>query len=62
MKNCPVMLLADFYKQSHADLYDKDTQRIYATWTPRTSRIEGVNKVVVFGFQWFIKKISNRKF
>lgn len=56
MKNCPVMLLADFYKQSHADLYDKDTQRIYATWTPRTSRIEGVNKVVVFGFQWFIKK------
>lgn len=48
-------LLADFYKIAHREMYPKNTQTIYSTWTPRTSRIEGVNEVVVFGLQAFIK-------
>jgi len=51
-----VMLLCDFYKISHRSLYPAKTEVVYSTWTPRTSRIDGVNKVVAFGFQGFIKK------
>ena len=50
------MMLGDFYKMSHPDLYDRESGTIYATWTPRKSRIEGCNKVVVFGVQAFIQK------
>lgn len=50
------MLLCDFYKISHRKQYDSDTEKIYSTWTPRATRMDGVNKVVVFGFQYFIKK------
>lgn len=52
----PAMLLADFYKISHRKLYDRTQGTIYATWTPRKSRIDGIDKVVVFGFQGFIQK------
>lgn len=57
MKNItPAMLLADFYKISHRKLYDRSEGMIHATWTPRKSRISGIDKVVVFGLQGFIKK------
>ena len=55
-KEVPATLLADFYKISHRKLYDRDKGIIYATWTPRKSRIEGINEIVVFGLQGFIKK------
>ena len=54
--NTPAMLLADFYKISHRKLYDRNKGIIYATWTPRKSRINGINNIVVFGLQGFIKK------
>jgi len=50
------MLLIDFYKAGHVFQYPNKTQFVYSTWTPRTSRIKGVNEVVVFGFQGFIKE------
>ena len=50
------MLLADFYKLSHKRLYDTENAVIYSTWTPRKSRLKGVDKVVFFGLQGFIKK------
>jgi len=56
MKKLPATLLCDFYKISHREQYDEDTEQIYSTWTARGSRIEGINKVVVFGLQGFIKK------
>lgn len=56
MKNYPAMLLCDFYKLSHREQYPEGTETIYSTWTPRMSRIEGINKVVFFGLQGFIKK------
>ena len=49
------MLLTDFYKQAHKNMYPKGTELVYSTWTPRASRIEGINEVVVFGQQAFIK-------
>lgn len=49
-------LLADFYKISHREQYPDGTETIYSTWTPRTSRKEGITEVVAFGFQAFIKE------
>lgn len=49
-------ILADYYKIGHIEQYPKGTELIYSTWTPRASRIEGINKVVMFGLQGFIKK------
>ena len=48
-------LLCDFYKAQHFLQYPVGTERVYSTWTPRGSRLEGVNEVVAFGFQAFIK-------
>lgn len=52
--NLSMMLLADFYKLSHRAQYPKGIQKVYSTWTPRTSRIPGIDKVVAFGFQAFL--------
>lgn len=45
----------DFYKQGHYRMYPAGTQKVYSNVTARKSRIEGVNSIVVFGFQYFIK-------
>lgn len=50
------MLLSDFYKQSHKEQYPVGTTKVYSTWTPRGSRMDGVNEVVLFGLQGFAKK------
>ena len=52
----PATLLCDFYKVSHREQYREGTEKVYSTWTPRTSRKEGINKVVCFGIQAFIKQ------
>jgi nicotinamide phosphoribosyltransferase len=52
----PATLLCDFYKISHREQYPDGTTLVYSTWTPRGSRLEGVNKVVHFGMQKFIKE------
>lgn len=54
--NYPATLLCDFYKISHREQYPEKTEKIYATWTPRTSRLKDVDKVVFFGLQAFIKE------
>lgn len=54
--NVNPMLLCDFYKISHKNLYDRQEGTIYATWTPRKSRISGIDNIVVFGLQGFIQK------
>lgn len=50
------MLLCDFYKLSHRLMYPNKTEYVYSTWTPRASRMKGVDEVVVFGNQAFVKK------
>ena len=50
------LLLTDGYKVDHRRQYPDGTTLVYSNWTPRKSRIEGVEDVVFFGLQYFIKK------
>ncbi len=56
------LILNDHYKQGHAPMYpqpsatSKGTQKVYSNETARKSRVEGINSVVVFGLQYFIKE------
>ena len=56
MKKVIVPTLCDFYKIAHRAMYPEGTEVVYSTWTPRTSRIKGVDNVVAFGTQAFIKE------
>lgn len=49
-------LLTDFYKTCHHNMYKPNMQKLFSYWTPRMSRIDGINEVVMFGLQGFIKK------
>lgn len=51
------LYLIDFYKVGHVSQYPKGTTKVYANWTPRTSRIPGADHIVNFGLQYFIKSI-----
>jgi nicotinamide phosphoribosyltransferase len=50
------LLLTDGYKVDHRRQYPEQTTLVYSNWTPRKSRINGVDEVVFFGLQYFIKK------
>jgi nicotinamide phosphoribosyltransferase len=50
------LLLTDGYKVDHRRQYPTGTTLVYSNWTPRKSRLQGVNEVVFFGLQYFIKK------
>ena len=50
------LLYTDGYKVDHRRQYPEQTTLVYSNWTPRKSRIEGVEEVVFFGLQYFIKK------
>lgn len=56
MLKVPATLLCDFYKIAHRPMYPKNTTLVYSTWTPRASRVPGINGVVVAGNQAFIKE------
>lgn len=55
MSSLPTTVLCDFYKIAHRAMYPEGTETVYSTWTPRASRMKGIDKVVVFGQQAFIK-------
>lgn len=55
MLDIPAILNVDSYKTHHVKQYSPHTEKVYSTWTPRKSRIKGIDKVVVFGLQYFIK-------
>lgn len=50
----PATLLCDFYKISHREQYPEGTEVVYSTWTPRDSRVPGIDEVVQFGIQGFV--------
>ncbi len=50
------LLYTDGYKVDHRRQYPEQTTLVYSNWTPRKSRIEGIEDVVFFGLQFFIKK------
>lgn len=48
------LVQTDFYKTNHYKMYPEGTSKIYSNLTPRKSRMQGVNHIVVFGIQYFI--------
>lgn len=54
--------LIDGYKLDHRRQYPDKTERVYSNWTPRSSRVDGVDKVVFFGLQYFLDKYLNDLF
>jgi nicotinamide phosphoribosyltransferase len=48
--------LIDFYKVDHRRQYPEGTSLVFSNFTPRKSRIEGVNHVIFFGLQYLIKE------
>lgn len=52
--NC--MHLCDGYKCDHRRQYPEGTEYVYSNFTPRQTRINGINEVVFFGLQYFVKE------
>ncbi|NQX86232.1 MAG: nicotinate phosphoribosyltransferase [Flavobacteriaceae bacterium] len=50
------LLYTDGYKVDHRRQYPDNTTLVYSNWTPRKSRIDGIDEVVFYGLQYFIKK------
>ena len=55
MKTNP-MLLIDFYKAVHAEMLPKGITKSVSYFTPRMSRVDMWNEVVMFGLQGFCKE------
>jgi nicotinamide phosphoribosyltransferase len=57
IKPAPATLMCDFYKICHRQGYPDKTERVYATWTPRSNKhYPSVDEVVWVGAQRFIIK------
>jgi nicotinamide phosphoribosyltransferase len=56
INNINPMLLIDGYKADHRRQYPKGTEYIYSNFTPRQSRIKGIDKIVFYGLQYFIEE------
>jgi nicotinamide phosphoribosyltransferase len=56
------LLLTDGYKVDHRRQYPDNTTLVYSNWTPRKSRLEGIESVTFFGLQYFIKKYIIEEF
>jgi nicotinamide phosphoribosyltransferase len=56
------LFLKDFYKADHRSQYPEGTTLVYSNFTPRISRIPGVDKVVFFGLQYFIEEYLIKQF
>src|SRR5689334_19000776 len=61
-KQMTPIIYTDYYKTEHFRMYPEGTGLIFSNFTPRKSRIEGIDSVVVFGIQHFIKKYLLGKF
>lgn len=56
------LLLVDSYKIHHTRMYPEGMTKLYSNFTPRKSRMQGVDKVVVFGIQHFVLKYIIKQF
>ncbi len=56
-----VLFNTDGYKLGHIHMYPPKTEYVLSNFTPRTSRIEGVNEVVFFGLQhWLAETLGEQ--
>mgnify|MGYP003988836539 CR=1 FL=1 len=46
----------DFYKTDHRRQYPEGTEFVYSNFTPRSSRVDGVEHMVFFGLQFAIQE------
>ena len=56
------LLLVDSYKIHHIKMYPDNMTQLYSNFTPRKSRLNNVNDVIVFGIQHFIKEYLIKQF
>lgn len=56
------MTLIDGYKFSHLAQYPEGTTKVYSNWTPRESRVPGVDHVTLFGLRYFLAKYLGEEF
>jgi len=49
-------LLVDGYKTSHPFQYPKGTELVVSNYTARKSRLEGIDEIVFFGLQYYLKE------
>lgn len=56
------LLYVDSYKIHHTKMYPDGMTKLYSNFTPRKSRIPGIESVVTFGLQHFIKEDLIDKF
>jgi nicotinamide phosphoribosyltransferase len=57
MKRLSPMLITDFYKTIHHLAYVPNLEYLVSYWTPRMTRKEGIDKIVMFGLQAFLVKV-----
>ncbi len=62
MKNLNPLLSTDFYKTVHHMAYKKGLEKLVSYFTPRKSRLDDVDEVVVFGMQFVLKEQLIRRF
>lgn len=55
-------LLKDGYKTGHIFQYPEETKLVNSNFTPRASRIKGINKVIFFGLQYLISEYLIKEF
>jgi len=54
--------LIDGYKLDHRRQYPAGTEFVYSNWTPRGSRIDGIDHVVNIGLQFFLQEYLGNQF
>ncbi len=54
------LTLIDFYKADHRSQYPAGTETVFSNLTPRKSRIEGSDKLVFFGLQYWVDEYLGR--
>lgn len=52
----------DGYKLDHRRQYPNCTEYVYSNWTPRGSRVDGVEEVVFVGLQYYLDKYLGEEF
>ena len=62
MNDIPALVLTDFYKTDHRRQFPDGTTLVYSNFTPRGSRLPGVDAVVFFGLQYFLLEYLGRRF
>lgn len=50
------LLCLDFYKTAHAEQYPQGLTKMVSYYTPRMTRLDGIDKVPMFGLQAFINE------